>query len=103
MPTNRPDWWEGNQALRDELGLPRYEPSRLRCGAYLHQVVADLETTHGCEIDLVSHNPSYPSSWCVVVDGTTCVTMERHRDERGNNVYQVSAAELRENVERELG
>lgn len=102
MPTDRPDWWDANQALRDELGLPRYEPSQLLDGSYLHRVIDELEGEHGCEIDLVSHNPSYPSTWSVVVDGTTCVTMERRRDEHGNNVYQLSAAELRRHVEREL-
>lgn len=102
MPTDRPDWWDANQALRDELGLPRYEPSRLLGGAYLHQVINELEAEHGCEIELVSHNPSYPSNWRVVVDGTTCVKMERRRDEHGNNVYQLSVAELRQAVEHAL-
>jgi len=103
MPSNRPEWWTTNRDLREELGLPEYEPSRLLDGAYAHEVVDELETTHGCEIDFVSRSPSYPSQWEVLVDGEPVATTTRERDERGNNVYQLSAADLRTRVDEKLG
>lgn len=98
MQSDRPGWWTRNRELREELGLPEYEPSRLLDGAYVHEVVDELEATYGCEIEFVSLNPSYPSRWEVLVDGEAVTSMTRERDERGNNVYQVSAEDLRTRV-----
>ena len=101
MQSNRPEWWTKNRELREELGLPEYEPSRLLDGAYVHEVVDELEAEYGCEIEFVSLNPSYPSRWEVLVDGEAVTTLTRERDERGNNVYQLSAADLRGWIEAE--
>jgi len=103
MPSDRPEWWTTNRDLREELGLPEYEPSRLLDGAYLHEVVDELEAVHGCEIEFVSRNPGYPSQWEVLVDGDSVATTTRERDEHGNNVYQLSAADLRTRVEKKVG
>lgn len=103
MPSDRPEWWTTNRDLREELGLPEYEPSRLLDGTYVHEIVDELESAYGCEIEFVSRNPSYPSRWEVLVDGDPVATTTRERDERGNNVYQVSAGDLRTRVEEKRG
>lgn len=98
MDSERPQWWRRNAELRARMGLPEYEPSRLADGTYIHEIVAEIEAEHGVEVELVSEDPSYPSVWVFRLDGTDCVTAKRHRDERGNNVYQITAEELREQV-----
>lgn len=101
MSSDSPDWWQKNDALRAEMGLPQYVPSRFTDGTYVHEAVAKLERTHDCDIRLSSHSPRYPSEWAVIVDGTVCLTVVRRRDANANNIYQISADEFRRRI-REL-
>lgn len=94
----KPDWWAKNQQLREALGLPAYEPSRLKDGAYTHEVVTRLETTYDCSIRLRAKNPQHPSNWSVVVDGDPLVSMDRRRTKRGNTVFQLTSAEFEDAV-----
>jgi hypothetical protein len=100
--SERPDWWQKNAELRDELGLPEYEPSRLLDGTYVHEVLAAVESEYGVTVELVSEEPSHPSTWAFVIDGVECASAIRRRDERGNNVYQITAEELRQQIDSEL-
>ncbi|MDS0222414.1 hypothetical protein NDI54_13785 [Haloarcula sp. S1AR25-5A] len=98
MSHERPQWWQKNAALRERMGLPEYEPSRLTDGTYVHEVLDEIEAKYDAQINLISEDPSYPSVWVFRLDGSDCVAVERHRDEKGNNVYQISASELREQI-----
>lgn len=97
-----PDWWQKNSELREELGLPEYEPSRFIDGTYVHEVVAEVESKYGMTMELVSEDPSYPSKWIFQLGGVECASAVRHRDDRGNNVYQISADELRRQIDSEM-
>ena len=94
----KPEWWRRNEAFREEMDLPRYEPSRFRDGVYTHEVVGPLEAEHDATIRFVGFGPS-SGDWEVRVDGETLVTIGRHRDEDGNTVYELSAAEFERRVE----
>lgn len=102
MLSDRPPWWRENEELREEMGLPRYEPSRLADGTYVHEISEELEDEHDCTIQLVSDDPSYPSRWTVQVDGVGCADVGRRRDENRNTIYEISADELRRRVEETL-
>jgi hypothetical protein len=58
----------------------------------------EIEAEYGREVTLVGEEPSYPSKWIFRLDGFDCAHVRRHRDEKGNNVYQISAAELRRRI-----
>ncbi|MFA1611779.1 hypothetical protein [Halobellus rubicundus] len=102
MPSDRPEWWERNAELREELGLPEYEPSRFADGTYVHEVIEELESEYGTEVELVSEDPSYPSRWVIRIGGTDCVSAVRRRDDHGNNVFQISADEVRKRIDAEM-
>ncbi|WP_049986449.1 hypothetical protein [Halobellus rufus] len=102
MSSDRPEWWDQNSELREELGLPEYEPSRFTDGTYVHEVVEEIESEYGMSVDLVSEDPSYPSQWVIRLGGTACVSVVRRRDDRGNNVYQISADEVRRQIDAEM-
>ncbi|WP_336338758.1 hypothetical protein [Haloarcula brevis] len=80
------------------MGLPEYEPSRLTDGTYVHEIIDKIEAEYGVQVKLISEDPGHPSVWVFRLDGTDCVGVERHRDEKGNNVYQISASELRDQI-----
>ena len=93
---DRPPWWRENDRLRRRLGLPAYEPPRLADGTYVHEVVPDLESRFDCEIRLRSVvNPAYPEAWELHVDCRRVTAVERHRDDNGNTVFELSPRALR--------
>ena len=100
---DRPDWWAENARRREEMDLPPYRPPRFEDGTYTHEIVPKLEDEHDCSIRFASVNPSYPEDWSVEVDGRPVVSIGRHRDEAGNTVYELSAAEFEERIEAALG
>lgn len=91
----RPDWWAENEAIRESLDLPRYEPPRFADGTYTHEVVPALEREHGCSIRLLGVNTTYPEDWELRVDGERVRSVERRRDTNGNTVYGLTAAAFR--------
>ncbi|WP_254546890.1 hypothetical protein [Halomarina pelagica] len=97
MVDGKPEWWRRNDRLRAEMELPPYEPSRFRDGTYAHEVVDPLEATHDCTLRFVGFG-GYPADWEVRADGETLFTIGRHRDDNGNTVYEVDAAEFRRRV-----
>lgn len=99
---DRPDWWARNAAYKRRLGVPEYRPPRFRDGVYTHTVVGELEAAHGCTIRFVGRNSTYPEDWEVQVDGTPVMAIGRHRDENGNTVYELDAAEFEARLDAEL-
>ena len=95
---DRPDWWRENERLRAEMDLPEYRPPRFADGVYTHQVTEPLANEHGCRIQFVGMNTRYPEVWAVRIDGEPAFGIGRHRDEKGNTVYELSAEEFREAV-----
>lgn len=96
---SKADWWRTNDELRERLGLPSYTPPRFADGSYTHGVIEGLEDTHGCTIRFVGVDTQYPEDLEVRIDGDPAFSVGRHRDERGNTVYEMSADEFREAVE----
>ena len=96
--TDRPDWWDENQALRDRLGLPAYEAPRFEDGTYAHRVVDRLEERFDCRLRFVGYNTEYPEDWAVEADGDPLFPIGRHRDSDGNTVYETTAAEFEREV-----
>lgn len=94
----RPEWWETNQAIRDRLDLPEYEPPRLADGTYTHEVVPELERACDCTIRFIGVNTTFPEDWELRVDGRTARSVERRRDANGNTVYGLTAVALRRTV-----
>lgn len=96
-----PGWWSRNATLRDELGIPGYEPPRFEDDTYAYVVVSDLESRLGCDIRFRSDvNPAYPDDWRVAIDGDDVIRVGRHRDENGNTVYELTADAFRERIVR---
>lgn len=100
---SKPAWWRENQRLRDQLGLPPYEPPRFRDGTPTYRVTDDLEAEHECTIRFRGKNTSYPDEFDVVVDGSPAFRVGRHRDENANTVYELTADEFRARFEAVLG
>lgn len=94
-----PPWWDDNVEIREELDLPGYDAPKFDDGVYVHTVVEELESLHGCQIQFVQPSPSKGSRWEVRVDGHTVEEVERTRDVDANTVFQISATELRSTVE----
>lgn len=103
MADERPDWWDRNEAIRDELDLPGYEPPRFADGTFTHEVVPSLEAEFDVAIRFIGFNTSYPDAWELRVDGDRVCDLERRRDSRGNTVYRMTAAEVREAVAGAVG
>jgi len=100
--TDRPDWWRENERLREDLDLPAYEPPRFADGTHTHEVTDRLERAAGCRIRFVGYNARYPDDWEVRIDGDPAFAVGRHRDDRGNTVYELSAAAFRAAVREHL-
>jgi len=96
----KPDWWLANERDREAMDLPAYEPSRFADGVYTHEVVAELEARHDCEIRFFGRNVDWGDDWDVLIDRTPAFEVERTRDDDGNTVYRLSSAAFRERVER---
>lgn len=88
---DRPAWWTRNQALREALDLPVYEPPRFEDGVYTHAVVPTLERRYDCVIRFVGMDTEYPEDWEVQVDDVTMMAVGRRRDENGNTVYEIGS------------
>lgn len=95
---SRPDWWETNEAIREELELPKYEPPRFADDVYTYEVIPALEAQYACTIRLIGINTTYPEAWELRVDGRTIAEIDRHRDARGNTVYGLTANDVKELV-----
>lgn len=98
----RPEWWVENERLRQEMGIPPYTPPRFRDGVYTHMIVSPLEEAHDCIIKFLSPNATDWADWHVRVNGELVLTVERHRDENGNTVYDIDSEEFREAVKEHL-
>lgn len=98
----KPDWWVKNERERASMDLPTYEPSRFDDGEYVHEVLAELEGAHGCEILFIGINVDYPDEWEVRIDGESAFTVDRSRNENGNTIYHVESDAFRDRVERSL-
>lgn len=96
-----PDWWRENRCLREEMGLPPYRPPRFEDDTYTHEVVPELEDQYDCRILFVGVDTHYPDDWSVEVDGEILMDVPRRRDENGNTVYELSAAQFVEQFETE--
>jgi len=94
----RPDWWARNEAIREELDLPTYEPPRLADDTYTHEVVPELEARHDCTVRFIGINTTYPEAWELRVDGEPVRRVPRQRDANGNTVYELTVEELRKAV-----
>lgn len=101
--TEKPDWWSANEDVKASFDLPPYEPPRFADGTYTHEVVPGLEAEFDCTIRFVGVDPRYPDDWEVRVDGEPVLELGRRRDEYGNTVYEVTAAEFVRGVREELG
>lgn len=95
----RPDWWERNAKLRDEMDLQSYEPPQFEDGTYVHIVVDEVERDLGCSIRFVAEDPTFPSVWAIEVDGEQARTLQRQKTERGNVVYPLGTDEFVEIIE----
>ncbi|MFB6171045.1 MAG: hypothetical protein ABEJ23_00820 [Haloarculaceae archaeon] len=95
---DRPPWWETNEAIRDRLDLPAYEPPRFADGTYTHAVVPELEAECDCTIRLLGVDTTYPEPWELRVDGEYVRDVARRRDADGNTVYGITAAAFRQAV-----
>ncbi len=99
MPSNsHPDWWQKNEQLRSELGLPPYEPPRFSDGIYVHNVIPELEEQCNCEIRLIGRDTRYGDEWRVEADGELLFEIGRSRTKSGNTVYECSAETFRSMV-----
>lgn len=93
------DWWRKNEAIRESLGLPRYDPPRLADGTILHTVTDTLESATGCEIRIVGVNTSYPDDLEVRIDGERAFDIGRHRTDAGNTIFEMRERTFREAIE----
>ena len=95
----KPDWWSENERLRREMGLSEYEPPRFEDGTPTHEVVSELESRHGCDVQFRSDlNPEYPEDWVIRIDQESVARVARRRDENGNTVYETTPERFRETV-----
>lgn len=97
---DRPEWWDKNSQLKQDLGIPSYEPPRFADGTYTHSVVEDLQSELGCTIRFVGYDTEYPDNWSVEADGQHVMEIDRYRDENGNTVYELSASEFERRLKR---
>lgn len=97
--SERPEWWEKNQRLREEMELPDYEPPRFEDGVYTHEVITRIEGEYDCDIAFRAPCPHHPCEWEVRVDGECVGTTARRRTDRGNTVYRLSSRRFRDLVE----
>jgi hypothetical protein len=95
----RPAWWRANDRLREEYGLPEYEPPTFEDGSYVHEVVAELEAEYECTIRLVNEDPTETDSWTVLVGGERVESAGQHRDASVNSVFELTAPTFRRVVE----
>ena len=102
QPTEQPEWWKKNERLREEMGLPNYEPPKFSDGIFTHTIVSRLEEKYGCSIVFRSNQPRYPARWEIHVDGRCVASTARRRTNAGNTVYQLSSTAFTDLVESAL-
>lgn len=100
--TERPEWWKKNERLREEMGLPGYEPPTFSDGVFTHTIVPQLEEKHGCSITFRSKQARYPSRWEIRVDGKCVASTARRRTDAGNTIYQLSSTAFIDLIESAL-
>lgn len=98
-----PDWMRENEQLREEMGLPEYEPPRFLDGAYTYEVTQTLEERYGCNIQFRGKDVRYSDPWDVLVDRVPALSIGRRRDRSGNTVYLMESDEFREAIENASG
>lgn len=97
--TNLPNWWIRNQRLRNEMGLPEYQPPRFCDGTYTHEIVPKLEDDFGITLCFRGFDTRYPGDFTVIADGEPLFDIGRKRDNAGNTVYEITSEEFHERVE----
>ena len=97
-----PSWMAHNDGLRTEMGLPPYEPPQFEDGTPTHEVVTRIERECDCTVRFVGVDTRYGDDLDVRLDGRPAFPVGRRRTETGNIVYQMTAAQFRERVRREL-
>lgn len=98
-----PEWWRENESIREEMGLPKYEPPRFEDGVHVHDVVPDIEDRYDVTVQFAGVNTDYGDDWEIRVDFDPVLSIGRHRDEYGNTVFESSAADVVNALEAELG
>lgn len=88
---SKPEWWTENEAIKQEMGLPAYDPPRFADGVPTHEAVDELEAEHGCRVRFLARDTRYPEDWTVTVNGREAFDIGRHRDDNGNTVYEMDA------------
>ena len=101
-PESLPSWWAKNKQLKEELGLPSYEPPRFLDGTYVHNIIPEIEDEYDITVRLQGINTNYPDEWTVSVNHKPLFQVGRRRDNNGNTVYQLSAEEFRERFSEEI-
>jgi len=89
-----PAWWRRSIEEFEAFGLRPYRPPRLADGSLKHEVVDDLETDLGVEIEVRGVGVSHGEDWTVFVDGDRAGTVGHHRDPAGYSVFEVDAESL---------
>jgi hypothetical protein len=97
--TSRPEWWDANQKIREQYSLPEYNAPRFEDGTYTHEVVPELQETHGIEIRFIGLDTIYPEDWQIRIDGDRVSDIARRRDKQGNTIYEMTAARFRDIIE----
>lgn len=96
--TPKPDWWRDNERIRQAMDLPTYEPPQFEDGVYEHTVVPELESQYDCTIRFIGINTDYLDEWEVRVNDEHVLDIGRHRDSKGNTIYEMTAAEFRKKI-----
>lgn len=97
-----PDWWQEAIAEFDEYGLRPYRPPRFADGSLKHEVVKDLETSHGIDITFIAYDVRLGDDWVVQVDEGSIGEIGRHRSTEGYTVFELDSKEFIELVESNL-
>lgn len=84
-----PDWWRRAIAEFEAHGLRPYRPPRLADGSLKHEVVEELETDLGVDIELRGIDVTHGDDWTVFVDGERTGTVGHHRDPAGYAVFEI--------------
>lgn len=101
-PDDAPEWWRENEAFRDAMGLPSYEPPRFEDGTYAFEVVEAIEDDTDCRVRFLGVDTRYRDDWEVRVDGETAFEVGRRRDDNGNTIYQTTARQFEEAIRNHL-
>jgi hypothetical protein len=89
--TKKPVWWSECEQLKESLGIPDYEPPRFEDGTYTYNIMLELEDRYNCTIQFRGINTEYLDAWEVYVEGEPVISIGRHRDKKGNTVFEMSA------------